>query len=65
MIIYVFFRLYYESLVMLEFNLYLVFMNRGYENSCMDWFKFGEYNIIVEMMMYEDMKVLGGGIIDF
>lgn len=50
---------------MLEFNFYLVFMNRGYENSCMDWFKFGEYNIIVEMMMYEDMKVLGGGIIDF
>lgn len=65
MIIYVFFRLYYESLVMLEFNFYLVFMNRGYENSCMDRFKFGEYNIIVEMMMYEDMKVLGGGIIDF
>lgn len=62
--IYVPFRLHYESSVTSESNPYSAFMNRGYENSCMDRPKSGEYNTIAEMMMYEDMKAPGGGTTD-
>uniref|UniRef100_K1QI54 Low-density lipoprotein receptor-related protein 4 n=1 Tax=Magallana gigas TaxID=29159 RepID=K1QI54_MAGGI len=57
-------RLHYESSVTSESNPYSAFMNRGYENSCMDRPKSGEYNTIAEMMMYEDMKAPGGGTTD-
>lgn len=58
------FRVHYEYSVTSESNPYSAFMNRGYENSCMERPNSGEYNTIAEMMMYEDMKARGGGTAD-